>query len=184
MFLKISCTSLRMSSCCSIWSHSSKMKCSGQGQTGGGGGDGTLRQAAWGRRKLPPVAPPRLSSGAKARHGIVCGVRTDPLGIKLLFADELKHPARGADDDVRALGLEDALVLGHRHAAVKDLGLGIRQVAREAFKLVADLEGELTRVAEYLREDASNLKEFPGSSCTPCGVARVTAPLIARSERV
>ena len=62
--------------------------------------------------------------------------------------------------------------------------IGARRRDIEERVAVAERRGAAAVVREYLREDASNLKEFPGSSCTPCGVARVTAPLIARSERV
>ena len=47
----------------------------------------------------------------------------DVLGDEVLLADELQDAPRRAHDDVRALGLEDALVLGHGHAAVEDLDL-------------------------------------------------------------
>lgn len=39
-------------------------------------------------------------------------------------------------------------MLGHGDAAVEDLGLDVGQVAREALELVADLVGQLARVAE------------------------------------
>jgi hypothetical protein len=73
----------------------------------------------------------------------------DVLGDEVLVAHELQDAARRAHDDVRALGLQDALVLGHGHAAVEDLDLHVGQVAAEALKLVVDLECKLARVAQH-----------------------------------
>ena len=81
----------------------------------------------------------------------------DALGDEVLVAAELQHAARRADDDVRRLRLEDALVLRDGHAAVEDLRLHVGQVAREALELVLDLVGELARVAEHERADGALL---------------------------
>ena len=72
----------------------------------------------------------------------------DALGEQLLLTHKLEDAAGGSDDDVGALRLENALVLGDGDAAVEDLGLNVGQVAGESLKLVANLVGQLAGVAE------------------------------------
>jgi hypothetical protein len=101
---------------------------------------------------LPQEGARRCVGGSEARAlrgGLRVARHLDALGDELLLAHELEDAAGSAHDDVGALGLEDALVLLHRDAAVEDLGLDVGQVAREALELVADLVGELARVAEH-----------------------------------
>lgn len=67
-----------------------------------------------------------------------------------LFADKGKDTAGGTDKDVGAevLVAEDVLISLQGRTTVEDLGADFREVLAEASKLVLDLEGQLTSVAE------------------------------------
>lgn len=67
--------------------------------------------------------------------------------VEHLLVDERQDAAGRADDDVRLVVLERLDVLVDVDAAVEDGGAHLRQVLLEAVELVADLEGELARVA-------------------------------------
>lgn len=74
----------------------------------------------------------------------------DAAGLHGLVADKGVHATWGTDDDVGALCLvlENGLVLGDGCATVEDRGADLGHVLGEASVLVADLEGELSRVAQ------------------------------------
>jgi len=68
--------------------------------------------------------------------------------VKILLVDQLLNTTGSTNDDVRAVCLEDILVLLNRDTAEEDLGLDLREVLGEAKELLANLEGKLTSVAQ------------------------------------
>ena len=71
--------------------------------------------------------------------------------LEIARLDQLQHAARGANDDVGSVGLELLLVGRDRHATVDDKRLDVAHVLLESVELLADLVGQLARVAQDKR---------------------------------
>lgn len=73
----------------------------------------------------------------------------DVLHVEGLVADEGQGTSWSSYDNVRAVLLQDVLVLLHGQAAKEHRHLYSGHVLGEALVLFADLEGQLSRVAHY-----------------------------------
>ena len=73
----------------------------------------------------------------------------DVLQVEGLLACESEDAAGGADNDVWTVSLEDRLVLLDGHATEEHSDLDVVHVLAEALVLLADLECQLSRVAQH-----------------------------------
>mmetsp|Transcript_10809 Transcript_10809/g.27371 ORF Transcript_10809/g.27371 Transcript_10809/m.27371 type:complete len:201 (+) Transcript_10809:1000-1602(+) len=77
----------------------------------------------------------------------------DPIQFQVLVTGQTEDTTGRPDHNVRAIVLEDFLVLLHRDTPVKDGGLDGRQILAESLVLVGNLKGQLAGVANDQNAD-------------------------------